>query len=501
MDEASGGMLKKIPVTGGEPVKLCAVESGRGGSWVDHGTIIFAQLARPRTTLMRVPAAGGTPVAFGAFSEGANNQRWPQVLPGGTHVLYTEHSGVSRFDHANVVIAPLNGSPKDEAPKVIVKGGFNGRYVSSGPNEYLTYVRQNTLMAMPFDISRLEATGEAVPVVEGVALGGSDGSASFSFAPDGTLLYVPQANDQVQSAIHWLSRDGKTSVLRVAETRWWGVRLSPDGRKIASVEVDKQRIFVEDLARQIPTQVMTEGLASSPVWTPDGKRLAYASDSGTGVSNLWLTDAFGSGTPARLTTSLNDQQPSSWDPTGQFLAYTEIRKNSARDVMILKVSGDATQGWKTGTPIVFKGTVANESYPAFSPDGRWIAYVSAESGANEVYVSPFPGPGATVPISNDGGANPRWSAPPARRSPRRLRNRRRHRRGWDGRGASRAERKGRHKARSYRTNAPHPRVAYMQYLPSDTRGLEPSWCSAITAPRAFSKSFAATTVRPWLMAW
>ena len=144
-----------------------------------------------------------------------------------------------------------------------------------------------------------------MPVVEGVALGGSDGSASFSFAPDGTLLYVPQANDQVQSAIHWLSRDGKTSVLRVAETRWWGVRLSPDGRKIASVEVDKQRIFVEDLARQIPTQVMTEGLASSPVWTPDGKRLAYASDSGTGVSNLWLTDAFGSGTPARLTTSLS----------------------------------------------------------------------------------------------------------------------------------------------------------------------------------------------------
>jgi serine/threonine-protein kinase len=152
-----------------------------------------------------------------------------------------------------------------------------------------------------------------------------------------------------------------------------------------------------------------EGGASSPVWTPNGKHLVYGSDSGTGASNLWLTNADGSGTPTRLTTSPNDQQPSSWDPTGKFLAFTELRPNTTRDVMILPVERDAGGGWKTGAPILFKGTAVNERDPAFSPDGRWVAYDSDESGPSEIYVSPFPGPGAAVLVSNGGGSIPTWS--------------------------------------------------------------------------------------------
>lgn len=158
---------------------------------------------------------------------------------------------------------------------------------------------------------------------------------------------LPNSNTQLKSAIHWLKRDGSTSLLRAAETRWWGLRLSPDGQQLALVEADKQqRLFVLDLTRDIPRHVTAEGGASSPVWTPDGKRLAFASDSGTGVSNLWLTNADGSGAPTRLTTSANDQQPSSWDPAGKFLAYTEITAKAARDVMILPVEGDISRGWK-----------------------------------------------------------------------------------------------------------------------------------------------------------
>jgi serine/threonine protein kinase len=413
VEDASGGVLKKIPVGGGAAIKICAVELGRGGWWAEDGTIVFGQLARPRTTMMRVPAAGGTPVAFGAFGEGANNQRWPQVLPGGTHVLYTEHSSVNRFDYANLVVASLPGSVAPSTPKVIVRGGSYGRYVAIGPHGFLTYVRQNTLMAMPFDLSRLETMGPAVPVVEDVSVAGAGGSANVAVSPDGTLVYLPTTNDQHPGPIQWLSRDGKLSILRAAETRWTELRLAPDGHQLALVELDKQRrIFTLDLTRDVAKQV-TVGGAGSPVWTSDSKRLAFASDSGTGVSNLWLTNADGSGTPTRLTTSPNDQQPSSWDPTGKFLAYTEIRPNTARDVMILPVEGDASRGWKAGTPIVFKATTINERDAAFSSDGRWIAYSATEGETSEIYVSPFPGPGAVVPVSTGGGILPRWSQTPA----------------------------------------------------------------------------------------
>jgi serine/threonine-protein kinase len=409
--DASGGALKKIPVGGGAALRICAAINGRGGWWAEDGTIVFSQLASPRTTLMRVSAAGGTPLAFGAFGEGATNQRWPQVLPGGTRVLYTEHSGGNRFEFANLVVVPLS-EEGGEAPKVIVRGGSYGRYVTIGSQGYLTFMRQNTLMVMRFDLSRLEALGPAVPVVEDVSMAGAGGSASVVVSPDGTLVYLPNTSDLPTSPIHWLSRDGKTSVLRAAATRWWGLRFSPDGQQLALVELDKQRrIFSIDLARDVPKQVTVESVGEgSPVWAPDSKRLAFGTDSVRGVSNLWLTNADGSGTPTRLTTSPNEQYPYSWDPTGKFLAYTESRPNNARDVMILPVEGDASRGWKAGTPIVFKATATNERTPAFSPDGRWIAYSSQESGTNEIYVSPFPGPGPVVPVSTGGGSGPRWSA-------------------------------------------------------------------------------------------
>ena len=407
VESGQTGTLKKIPVGGGAVVKICDTAFPRGGWWSENGTIVFGQISKPTTTLLRVASAGGTPVAFGAFSPGATSQRWPQVLPGGTHVIYTEHSNVSRFDYANLMVVPLNGG----APKVVVKGGFYGRSVTIGSKGYLTYVRQSTLMAstlmaVPFDLSRMETTGPAVPVVEDVALAGNGGSASVAMLPDGALVYVPATDVQTPVAIQWLSREGKISLWRTATNGRRDGQFSRDGQQFAFTERGQPRqLFVQSLTREIPTQVAAPGGATSPVWTPDGKRVAFGLDQGVGVSNLWMANADGSGTPTRLTTSTNDQQPSSWDPTGKWLAYTEIRPNTTRDVMILPVQDNATDGWTAGPPIVFKGTAVNERDPAFSPDGRWIAYE-----ADDIYVSPFPGPGATVRISSEGGSTPQWSA-------------------------------------------------------------------------------------------
>ena len=280
----------------------------------------------------------------------------------------------------------------------------------------MIYIQQGTLFAVPFDPVRLETTGPAVPAIEGLTSSASSGGAQVAFSSEGTLAYVPGAvTSNLSHPIDWLTRDGKTSVLRTAKAEWVHPRFSPDGQKLAlDIDDGRQRdIWVYDLARETLTQLTFDsGADAIPVWTPDGKRIVFASDRAKpGTRNLYWVNADGTGAVTRLTDSPNDQRPFSWHPSGKFLAFA-VTGGASGDLMILPMDGDATRGWTPGNPTAFLATSAGEFAPMFSPDGRFIAYFSNEAGGSgyDVYVRPFPGPGGPWRISTDNhGLWPRWS--------------------------------------------------------------------------------------------
>jgi Tol biopolymer transport system component len=404
----ASGKLRKVSVSGGAVVDLCDALTGRGGTWIGDQTIVFSPAASRQTPLMRVPAAGGAPAVFGVLSSGATTQRWPQLLPGGAGVLATENATPAGQDAANLIVIPSQGGPG----KVVVRGGYFGRYLPSG---HLLYVQSGTVFGIRFDLTRLETVGQALPVLEGVSSSTSTGGAQLAFSPDGTLLFLPgTAGSQAERPLDWVSRDGKTSVLRAAKSGWNNARFSPDGQKAALDITDGQQrdVWVYEWARDTLTQLTFGGSADSrPVWTPDGRRIVFTSDRGkSGVSNLYWMNADGTGDAVRLTESPMDQAPFSWHPSGKFLAFNQNTSGSGWDLMILPMEGDETSGWKPGKPTAFVATPATEAMPMFSPDGRWIAYQSNESGPTEdVYVRPFPGPGGKWRVTTEGGGDPRWS--------------------------------------------------------------------------------------------
>ena len=405
----AGGKLKKVSATGGAPLNVCDAPSGRGGTWTDDDTIIFTPAIAANTRLMRVPASGGAPAAFASFGEGGVVQRWPHALPGGKGVLYTEHSTTTAFDGANLVIAPLSGG----APKVVVRGGYYGRYVPSG---HLIYMQQGTLFAAAFDLDRLETIGQAVPALEGVAADPGAGGAQVAFSGDGTLVYVPGEAAAAANPIDWMTRDGKVSTLRAERAVWANPAFSPDGQRLAlDISDGKQRdIWVYEWARDTLTQLTFEsGNDARPVWTPDGRRIVFSSDRAKpDTENLYWANADGTGEVTRLTESPEDQFAFSWHPGGRFLAFVANRTDTSWDLMILPMESDASRGLTPGKPTVFLGSPGTQVYPSFSTDGRFIAYYSNDAGnsSGDVFVRPFPGPGGQWRISTGGGSFPRWAA-------------------------------------------------------------------------------------------
>ena len=402
------GRLKKISVRGGAPVTLCEARDARGGAWAENGSIIF-QPESDATPLFRVSSAGGSPEPVTKLDDGELVQRWPQVLPGGRALLYTSHNAAGNFDAANVVVQafPTGGR------KIVQRGGYFGRYVSSG---HLLYIHEGTLFAAPFDPERLEISGQAVPVLEGVAAAptgtGLNGAAQFAVSNTGTLVYLPGESFS-GNPIDWVDRSGKTTPLRAASANWGNPQFAPDGQRLAiSINDGPQtNIWIYDWARDTLTRFTFEAQENNrPIWTPDGRRIAFGSRRLPNlISNLYWRRADGTGDVQRLTESSATQFPGSWHPSGKFLAFTQNSPQTSSDVMILPIEGDETSGWKPGKPTVFLKTPFAEQDPTFSPDGRWLAYDSAESGRAEVYVRPFPGPGAKSQVSTEGGINPKWS--------------------------------------------------------------------------------------------
>jgi serine/threonine protein kinase/Tol biopolymer transport system component len=402
------GKLKKISVQGGASVTLCDVPNDRGGSWGDDGSIVFT--ADNRGGISKVSEGGGTPQPLTTLDKrtSENTHRWPQVLPGSKAVLFMSAvaGGTARgFEDGDIVVYSIASGQR----KTVQRGGFYARYLSNG---FVVYMHEGTLFALPFDLKRLEVTGQPAPILEGVLTTPGYAGAQFSFSETGSLAYIAGRNVGVSVSIYWMDREGKFTPLRGTPGDYRNPALSPDGKRLALDIGDAKRrdIWVYEWERDALTRLTFAGEANAnPVWTPDGQRIVYSSQEKSGALNLWWIRADGAGAAQRLTEGKNPQYALSWRPDGKFLAFHELNPSTNLDVMTMSIEGNEKSGWKPGVPKPFVNSAFIEVDPAFSPDGRWIAYVSNESGSFEVYVRPFPGPGGKWQISTGGGGNSKWS--------------------------------------------------------------------------------------------
>ena len=404
------GKLKKTSLGGGDPITICnactANTNARGGSWAEDGTIFFAPAAR--AALLRVPSAGGSsaPLTTLDTTTGEVTQRWPQALLGGKAVMFTANSQTGDFEDANIVVQSLPDGPR----KIVQRDGYFGRYLESG---HLAFMHGGTLFVAPFDLTRLEVTGKPVPALEGVEAMPAFGGAHLAFSARGGLVFVPGRDMGLTVPIQWMDRQGATTPMRAMPAFYNHPRFSPDGRRLA-VEIREGRqvdVWVYERERDKLSRLTFDGGDNRyPAWTPDGRRVTFASArGGNAMRNLYWQRADGIGKAELLTRSKNAQVPMSWHPTGRALAYGEENPESRADILILPVEGDEASGWKPGKPTIFLASPFDEWGAAFSPDGRWLAYASNESGRPEVYVRPFSGSGEKMQVSTGGGMHPTWS--------------------------------------------------------------------------------------------
>jgi Tol biopolymer transport system component/predicted Ser/Thr protein kinase len=399
------GKLKKISVQGGLAVTLCDAPTDRGGSWGEDGTIVFTPDVQ--VPLAKVSSAGGSPQPLTTLQAGETTHRWPQILPGGKAVLFTSGtiaSGLTLGNTDTVVYSMASGQRK-----TVQRGGFYARYVPSG---HVVYMHEGTLFAMPFDLNRLEVTGQPAPILEGVAASPGVGAAQLSFSETGNLVYVAGRGGGQNVSIYWMDRDGKFQPLRETPSNYLNLAFSPDGKRLLLEIYDGKRrdIWVNEWERDTLTRLTFAGESNSiPVWTPDGQRIVYSSQEKGGTYNLWWMRADGGGNAQRLAESESAQYAGSWRPDSKVLAFSQLNPGASYDIMTLPLEGSEKSGWKPGQPKPFVNSAFTEVAPAFSPDGRWLAYQSNESGSFEVYVRPFPGPGGKWQISTGGGYLPKWS--------------------------------------------------------------------------------------------
>jgi len=390
--------LKKVALNGAAAVTICSIDNLYGMSWTEDG-IVWGQVAG----IMRVSANGGKPETLVAAQNG-ETLHGPEVLPGGQAILFTvgKGQGPDRWDNAQIAVQSLKSGER----KTLIEHGSDARYVPTGQ---LVYASGGRLFAVPFDLQKLQVTGGAVPLVEGVrrSAGNYSGAAHYSFSRTGNLIYVPGPVSTVKEVLQlaFMDRKGALDVLKIPPQPYGFPRLSPDGKRIAFTDDNgtTAHVWIYDLGRSAaPRQLTVGGSNRYPVWLPDGERVAFQSNREGDLGIFWQR-ADGAGTPERLTKPEPGiaHIPDSWSPDGQILSFTALKGPEAA-VWIFSLKDKKSTAFAQMSP-AFIG------WSAFSPDGKWLAYSSNETGVGSlrVWAQPFPATGAKYPIVQ--GTQPFWS--------------------------------------------------------------------------------------------
>jgi serine/threonine-protein kinase len=404
----TASQMKKVPVVGGAAIALCNLANARGAAWGEDGMIIVNP--SPITGLSRVSDAGGRLEALADPSvTGFRSYRWPQILPGGDKVLFSASKIGARLDSDGIGVGVLDLETR--AVKMILNGGYFGRYLPTG---HLIYVQQGSLFAIRMNLAKLETQGSAVRLMENLAADEATAPGRFDFSSSGTLVYFRGSVQRNPTPVVWIDGSGETSSLLPNPGLYSSPSLSRDGRLAISVGPPRASdLHVWDARRETLTRLTfgTEG-NYLPVWSPDGKFIAYVSITPGGNSLFWLR-ADGGEKPRKLLDTEAPVYTGSFTPDGRYLVYQQNFAATGTDVMRLPIDTSDPDNPKPGIPEAVLKTAAYESTPAVSPDGKWLAYTSNESGHNEVYVQAFPQPSGKWQVSSGDGTFPRWS--PARR--------------------------------------------------------------------------------------
>ena len=401
-------LLRKIAIVAGSPLTLCKVDSPWGATW--SGDAIF--VASGVHGIMRVSANGGEPEVVVKLAPG-EAAYGPQVLEGG-RLLYAlaTGSGADRWDRAHIIVQSLGSGERH----VVVRGGSAARYLPTGPDSsardggHLVYAVGNSLLAAPFDITRLELRGSPVPIVEPVTRSVNSalqsGVAQYDVSATGMLAYLPgrSIGSSLPKAVAFAGRDGKIQTLGLPPQPYIHPRLSPDGRQLVIGTDDGKdaNVWVYDLKSGGSLRRLTFGGRNQyPIWTRDGRFITFQSDR-DGDDAIFRQPADGSGPAERLTKpdAGVGHRPESWSPDGKTLSMNVVSSSNQSIWTITTDSG--------AQPTAFADTLADEKHSSFSPDGRWVAYMATTEGGSDIYIQPFPPTGAKYQVST-GGRTPAWS--------------------------------------------------------------------------------------------
>ena len=387
--------LKRIDIGGGSPQTLTDA-SNRGGTWSSDGTILFTQ--NTVSPLSRISASGGQHVDVTKLDK-QNSHRFPQFLPGGRQFLFYAQGSP---ETAGIYLGSLDSSEIKRLAAADTAGVYS-------PDGWLLFIRAGTLLAQRLDLGRGELTGNPVTVADPVALDSGLNAGAFSVSASGLVAY--RSGGAGQRQLVWFDRSGKTlgTIGAPDANNLLAPILSPDGRRVAVARTVQGNtdIWLLDATRSTRF-TFDPSLDRFPIWSPDGSRVVFDSNR-KGHRDLYVKSSNGAGSEELLLESAQDKGASDWSRDGRFLLYYSLDPQTAYDIWVLPMEGDRK-------PFVFLKTNFDERRAKFSPDGRWVAYMSNESGRYEIYVRPFNGnaPGTSVggqwQVSTSGGISPRWRA-------------------------------------------------------------------------------------------